>query len=117
VKPLRKPSFYEWITTRTVDGLIRMMELFSRRVGQHSFLSRLQTMWKTTEWQYVFWTLFIVVFLHVYVLLFLQKLVLIIALDILIGGLLVVIGPERLWRILRSSIPGKLLAQLFDPNK
>lgn len=114
---MKKTSFYDWLANKTVDGLVSLMKWFSERFGQHSMLSRLQNRWNTIQWQYVFWTLFIMVFLHAYVLLFLQSLILIIAIDLVAAGLLVFLGPERLWTLIRTSIPGKLLTQLFDVNK
>ncbi|GEN35206.1 MULTISPECIES: hypothetical protein [Aneurinibacillus] len=114
---MKKPSFYDWLAYKTVDGLVALMKLFSERAGQHSLLSRLKDRWQNVQWQYVFWTFFIMVFLHVYILLFMQKLVLIIALDLVAAGLVLFVGPERLWLAIRTSIPGRLLAQLFDVNK
>jgi hypothetical protein len=114
---MKKLSFYDWLAYRTVDGFVALMKRFSERVGQHSLLSRLKTRSQNVQWQYVFWTLFIMVFLHVYILLFVQKIVLILAIDLVAGGLLLFLGPERLWLIIRTSVPGKLLTQLFDANK
>ncbi|AMA72033.1 MULTISPECIES: hypothetical protein [Aneurinibacillus] len=114
---MKKTSFYEWLTHKVIDGLIGLIETFSEKAGQHSLLARFKAKCESIQWQYVFWTLFIMVFLHVYVLLFLENIVLIIALDLIAGGLLLFLGPERVWLIIRTSIPGRLLMQLFDPNK
>ncbi|CEH27622.1 Uncharacterized protein BN1090_A2_00037 [Aneurinibacillus migulanus] len=117
MKTMKKPSFYDWLAHKTVDGAMALIQLFSEKVGQHSLLSRLRSRWQSIQWQYVFWILFIMVFVHAYVLLFMHKLVLIIAIDLVAGGLLLFLGPERLWLAIRTSIPGRLLTQLFDANK
>ncbi|WCN38486.1 hypothetical protein [Aneurinibacillus uraniidurans] len=114
---MRKPSFYTWMTTRAVDGMVDLLRVVAERVGQRSLLSRLKARWDARTWQYALWTLFIMVFLHVYILLFIQKLVLIVALDVAVAILLIAFGPERIWTMLRTSIPGRLAAHLFDPNK
>lgn len=114
---MKKQPFYDWVTTRAVDGIVNLLRFISERMGQGSLLARLKTKWEAITWQHAFWTLFSVVFLHVYMFLFIKKLVLILALDIAVAGLLIVFGPDRLWTMLRASIPGRLLAQLFDPNK
>lgn len=114
---MKKRSFYDWVTMQAVDGIVNLLRLISERMGQGSLLARLKTKFDTITWQHAFWTLFVVVFLHVYMLLFMQKLVLILALDIAVAGLLIVFGPDRLWTMLRTSVLGRLLTQLFDPNK
>jgi hypothetical protein len=114
---VKKTSFYTWFIHRIAEGFINLMEKFSRRIGSGSIFGRLKQKADNPSLQQGLWALFILILANVFILLFFKKLKVIVGFDVLAAVLLVVVGPARLSNIAANSIPGKLLSQMFDPNK
>ncbi|WCK53723.1 hypothetical protein PP175_20695 [Aneurinibacillus sp. Ricciae_BoGa-3] len=114
---MKKTSFYTWFIHRIADGFINVMEKFSRRIGSGSVFGRLKQKADNPALQEGLWALFILLLANVFILLFFKKMKIILGFDLLAAVLLVFAGPARLSKIAANSLPGKLLRQMFDPNK